>query len=167
MWVLPVLFLLPVWGFTYVRLLEDDAAAEVTALSRGAEIYAVNQCAGCHGGGGGGGVGYQLNEGEVLLTFPTIDPMLDWIAAGTVEWGVGNVIGDPDRPGGPHLAGARAVMPGFGDTLSESDIYAVSRFVREQLGGEELAPEELEARDLRWKELGGGEGGGEGGGGHG
>ncbi len=168
LWVLPVLFLLPVWGFTYVQLLEDDAAVELTALSTGAQIYATNQCAGCHGGGGGGGVGYQLNDGEVLLTFPTIDPMLEWIAAGTVDYGEGNVIGDPDRPGGPHIAGERAVMPGFGATLAESDIYAVSRFVREQLGGEELTPEEFDARELHWEELGGGTGGaGDGGGDHG
>jgi mono/diheme cytochrome c family protein len=166
LWILPVLFLLPIWGFTYVQLLEDDEVAAVTALSTGAQIFATNQCAGCHGGGGGGGVGYQLNNGEVLLTFSEIDPMLEWIASGTEQWGVGNVIGDPNREGGAHIAGDRAVMPGFGETLSESDIYAVSRFVREQFGAEELTAAETAARDLKWEELGGGVAGG-GGGDHG
>ena len=85
MWVLPVLFLLPVWGFTYVQLLEDDEAVAVTALSRGAQVYSSAGCAACHGAGGGGGVGYQLNEGEVLLTFADIDPMIEWINAGTTD----------------------------------------------------------------------------------
>jgi len=165
MWILPVLFLLPIWGFTYVQLLEDDAPIPDTALNRGAVVFATNQCASCHGGTGGGGVGYQLNEGEALLTFPTVDPMLDWLASGTEAWGVGNAIGDPNRPGGAHIAGDRAVMPGFGQTLSESDIYAVARFVREQLAGEELTPEQIADRDLHWEDLGGG--GGDGGGGHG
>ncbi|MCB0991870.1 MAG: c-type cytochrome [Acidimicrobiales bacterium] len=164
MWVLPVLFLLPVWGITYVQMMADEEVTEVTALSEGAQVYNARGCAGCHGAGGGGGVGYPFTEGSVLLTFPTIDPMLDWIAAGTTEWGVGNVIGDPNRPGGPHIAGARAVMPGFSQ-LSEHEIYAVARYVREQLGGEELAEADIEARDLVWEELGGGSGGA-GGGGH-
>ena len=164
LWVLPVLFLLPIWGFTYVQLLDDDAVAPVTALSTGAQIFATNQCASCHGGGGGGGVGYQLNDGEVLLTFASIDPMLDWIAAGTEDWGVGTVIGDPNRDGGAHIAGDRAVMPGFDETLSENEIYAVARFVREQLGGEELTQEEIDAREIEWETLGGGAGGAGGGG---
>lgn len=164
LWVLPVLFLLPVWGFTYVRLLEDTATIEVTALSTGAQIYTSNQCVACHGGGGEGGVGYQLNNGEVLLTFPSIDPMLEWIQAGTSDFGIGNVIGDPNRPGGAHIAGDRAVMPGFAATLGESDVYAVARFIREQLSGEELDAEQIAARDLQWTELGGGAGGA---GGHG
>lgn len=167
MWILPVLFLLPIWGFTYVQLLEDDAPIPDTALNRGAAVYATNQCASCHGGTGGGGVGYQLNDGEALLTFPTVDPMLDWIAAGTEAWGEGTAIGDPNREGGAHIAGDRAVMPGFGETLSESDIYAVARFVREQLAGEELTEEEAADRDLQWEDLGGGSGGGGDGGGHG
>ena len=161
LWMLPVLFLLPVWGFTYIQLLEDDAPDVITALSRGAQIYGSSGCSGCHGAGGGGGVGYQLNEGEVLLTFPTIDPTLEWIAAGTDDHGLGNPIGDPNRPGGAHIAGERADMPGFAVTLEEADIYAVARFVREQIGDEELTPEEVAERDLQWEELGGGNGAGD------
>jgi len=165
MWVLPVLFLLPVWGFTYVQLLEDDAAVAVTALSRGAQIYSSAGCAACHGAGGAGGVGYQLNDGEVIISFADIDPMIDWINAGTTQWGVGNPIGDPNRPGGARLAGDRAVMPGFAGSLDASDIYAVSRFIREQLGEEELSADEAEIRDATWEELGGDPSSGGGGGG--
>lgn len=164
MWVLPVLFLLPVWGLAYVQMMGEEEVTEVTALSEGAQVYSARGCAGCHGSGGGGGVGYQLSEGEVLLTFPTVEPMVEWIVAGTDAWGVGNVIGDPNRPGGAHVAGDRAVMPGFSQ-LSEHEVYAVTRYVREQLGGEELTEAEIEARDLFWEELGGGSGEG-GGGGH-
>jgi len=169
MWILPVLFLLPVWGLTYVQLLEDDTATTVTALSRGAQVYSSAGCAACHGAGGGGGVGYQLNDGEVLLTFAGIDPMIDWINAGTTEWGIGNPIGDPNRPGGVRLAGDRDVMPGFSGPLDADDIYAVTRFVREQLAGEELTADEAEARDAVWEELGGAArtGGGGGGSNHG
>jgi len=168
MWVMPVLFLLPVWGLTYVQLLEDDAAVEVTALSRGAQVYTSAACAACHGSGGSGGVGYQLNDGEVLLTFAEIDPMIEWITAGTTEWGIGNPIGDPNRPGGQRIAGDRDVMPGFVSSLDASDIYAVTRFVREQLGGEVLTAEQADDREATWKELGGGAstGGGGGGSGH-
>ncbi len=164
LWVLPVLFLLPVWALAYVQLLGDNQVEAITAVGRGAEVYSGLGCASCHGAGGGGGVGYQLSEGEVLKTFASAKDMIPWIAAGTEAWGVGNVIGNPDREGGAHLAGARAVMPGFGDTLSESDIYAVSRYIREQLSGEELTADEIAELDHTWEELGGG---GEGGGGAG
>lgn len=157
LWVLPVLFLMPFWGLVYYLLLGENEVEEVTALSSGALIYTQQGCAGCHGAGGGGGVGYQLSEGEVLLTFGSAADMIPWIAAGTEAWGVGNPIGDPNRPGGAHLAGDRAVMPGFGQ-LSDADIFAVSRYVREQLSDEELTAEEIEELDHKWEDFGGGDG---------
>ena len=85
MWVLPVLFLLPVWGITYVQMMADEEVTEVTALSEGAQVYNARGCAGCHGAGGGGGVGYPFIEGSVLLTFPTIDPFSESWAAWVIE----------------------------------------------------------------------------------
>ncbi|NOX28581.1 MAG: c-type cytochrome [Actinobacteria bacterium] len=156
LWILPVLFLLPLWAIVYVQLLGENEVEAVTALSTGAGIYASSGCAGCHGAAGGGGVGYQLSEGEVLKTFASARDMIPWITAGTEDWGIGNAIGDPNREGGARLAGDRAPMPGFGASLTEADVFAVARYIREQLSGEELDAEEIEALDLEWEELGGG-----------
>ena len=69
-WVMPVLLFLPIWVFMYVGTLEEPTRAATGILADGAEVYA-QQCAVCHvASGGGGGTGPQLNDGEVLLTFP-------------------------------------------------------------------------------------------------
>lgn len=165
LWALSVLFLMPFWGIVYVQLLGGNEVEEVTALGSGAVIYTQQGCAGCHGAAGQGGVGRQLNEGEVLLTFNSALDMKAWIKAGTEAWGVGNVIGNPDRPGGAHRAGDLAGgMPGFEGVISDADVFAVSRYIREQLSGEELTAEEIDALDHEWEELGGGgaAGGGDG-----
>ena len=153
MWVMPVLFLLPLWAYVYVAFLGSEATAE-GALVTGAELYVSSGCSGCHGGGGGGGVGWQLSEGEVLLTFPEIAPMMDWISRATDGYGTGTTIGDPDRPGGPHIVGQvdyvaneTVVMPAFGEELTPAELFAVTRYVRETLSGEELTPDEELARD--------------------
>ncbi len=164
LWALSVLFLMPFWGIVYVQLLGGNDIEEVTALGSGAVLYTQQGCAGCHGAAGQGGVGRQLNEGEVLLTFNSAVDMKAWVRAGTEEWGVGNVIGNADRPGGAHLAGDFGVMPGFAG-LSDADVFAVSRYVREQLSGEELTTEEIDELDHKWEEFGGGGAAG-GGGGH-
>ena len=98
--------------------------------------------------------------------------MIEWIKIGTEGIGAGNGYGDPNRPGGQQIAGGiGANMPAFGEgnstELSDHQIYAVARYIREQLGGEEVSADVLIARDLEWQELGGGEDtGGGGGGGH-
>lgn len=159
MWVMPVLFLLPVWAYVYVAFLGSEATAE-GALVTGAELYVSQGCSGCHGGGGGGGVGWQLNDGEVLLTFPEIDPMMDWISRASEGFGTGAVIGDPNRPGGPHIVGEvnyvpnpSVVMPSFGGELTPAELYAVTRYVRETISGEELEAEEELLRDETFDNL--------------
>ena len=64
-WAMPVLAVLPLWGYIYVRTLEPPPAGEDDPLVLGAEVYAGN-CASCHGGTGGGGVGPALADGEVV-----------------------------------------------------------------------------------------------------
>jgi mono/diheme cytochrome c family protein len=155
MWVLPVLFLLPIWGYVYVAFLGTEAQAE-GALVDGAELYITQGCSGCHGAGGGGGVGYAFTDGELLLTFPEIGPMLDWVARASEGYGPGAVIGDPNRPGGPHAVGdlgEGAVMPAFAEALTPAQLYAVVRHEREALGGEELSPEDVLARDETYEAL--------------
>ena len=170
-WALPVLIALPLWGFVYVKLTEPPPEP-ITAINEGAATYAV-RCSSCHVGDGsgsdGGGVGRPLYNGEVLHTFPELsDDLLDWISIGSEGVGVGNVYGDPQRPGGPRLTGETgANMPAFGSVLKKYQIYSVSRYVREVISGEEISDEEAAARDEKWEYLGGGSGAaGGGGGGH-
>jgi mono/diheme cytochrome c family protein len=147
MWVLPVLFLIPIWAYVYVAFLGSEAEAE-GAVAVGQELFASQGCSGCHGSGGGGGIGYQLSAGEVLLTFPEMPAMLDWMSRASEGYGEGEVIGDPDRQGGPHIVGALgAAMPQFGDQLSPAQVYGVARYVRENLSGESPDAEELASRD--------------------
>jgi len=166
MWVMPVMFFLPLWAFVYVKLTEPPPEP-ITSLTEGARLYG-QFCASCHAGDGSGGTGRPLFEGEVLLTFPQLDEqMIQWIETGTEGVGVGNTYGSADRPGGAHIAGdfRGGVMPAFGENLSGYQLYSVARYVREALSGEALTDDEIAARDLEWEVLGGGQDTGDGGGG--
>lgn len=155
-WAVPVLALLPVWGFVYAGSLaepEEDLSDPVLVL--GEEVY--RNCAGCHGANGGGGAGRPLNEGDVLLTFPDIADQVEWVREGSaLVGGAGNPYGSPDRPGGQRISGEGGYgqMPGF--DLTEEELIAVSRYEREVLSG---GPPEGEAAAGA---QGAGEGGGEG-----
>ena len=136
-WAVPVLAVLPVWGFVYAGSLatpEEELSDPVLVL--GEQVYA--QCSGCHGANGEGGAGRPLNGGEVLLTFPELDDHVAWVAEGSaLVGGAGNPYGSPDRPGGPRISGSEGYgqMPGFGGALSEEELIAVSRYEREVLSG--------------------------------
>ena len=169
-WVLPVLFCLPLWAFVYVKLTEPPPEP-TTAATEGATTYAV-RCASCHGGDGSGTegnlVGRPLWNGEVLLTFPDLDDsLIEWISVGSEGIGLGQVYGDPNRAGGAHVSGETgANMPAFGEVLNEHQLYAVARYIREVLGGEVISDEVAAERDAEWEHLGGGAPAGAGGGGH-
>jgi mono/diheme cytochrome c family protein len=143
-WAMPVVGILPIWIILYAGSLSPADTGELTQLDLGAEIYAAN-CSTCHGPGGGGGVGRQLNDGEVLKTFPDITDMLEFVYAGTQGIGTGNPYGDPNREGGQHVAGSFGNMPAFGETLTPDELLAVVRHEREVLSGEEVPPEQLSA----------------------
>lgn len=134
-WAMAALALLPVWTFMYVRSVTASAEEASGPLGMGAEVY--SNCASCHGGGGGGGVGYAFTEGEVLATFPNIEDQLRYVLYGTGAYNVAGVeiYGNPDRPGGPHVTGARGAMPGFGGALTDYEILAVVCHERYTLGG--------------------------------
>ncbi len=74
----------------------------------------------------------------MLLTFPDPQDHIDWVREGSALVGDGNPYGDPERPGGQHIAGETAgrLMPPFGESLSEEEIVAVVRYEREILSGE-------------------------------
>jgi mono/diheme cytochrome c family protein len=137
-WAIPVLAALPLWALVYAGTLYVPSAASADpVLAEGEEIYA-QQCASCHGGEGGGGTGRPLSNGDVLLTFPDPADHVAWVDQGSALVGEGNPYGDPNRPGGQHIAGETAggLMPAFGEALSEEQIIAVVRYEREILSGE-------------------------------
>lgn len=144
-WIIPVLLFLPVWAIYYVGYLENPPAEPTGLAYEGGEIYAA-QCAGCHGAGGGGGSGRQLNGGEVLLTFPSLEAgaaydglagMIHWVAngtQGTIDAGMLGY-GDPGRPGGGRAPGSfGAQMAAFGGNLSAEELLAVVYHERASFG---------------------------------
>jgi mono/diheme cytochrome c family protein len=139
-WVLPVVAFLPLWAFLYAGSLSEPEVEAEGQLALGATVY--QQCAGCHGAGGGGGAGRQLNNGEVLLTFPAIDDQLQFIAVGTAGF-QGKPYGNPDRPGGQHIGGSYGNMPAFLGTLTPEELLAVTRHERETIGGEMVPAEQI------------------------
>jgi mono/diheme cytochrome c family protein len=139
-WALPVVAFLPLWAYLYVGSLSEPPVEVEGQLAVGAAIY--QQCAGCHGANGGGGAGRQLNNGEVLATFPAIEQMLEFVAVGTTGYS-GKPYGDPDRPGGAHIGGSYGNMPAFLGTLTPEELLSVIRHEREVLSGEMVPADQI------------------------
>ena len=80
----------------------------------------------------------------MLKTFPNIADQLSFVSHGSEGAGIGSVYGDPNREGGPHIAGSfnGNHMPAFEKALKPEELLAVVRHERETLSGEELTPEE-------------------------
>lgn len=139
-WAMPVLAFLPLWAFIYVQTLSPPPATEAGELEVGAEAYA--SCSGCHSPGGEGGVGRQLSDGEVLLTFPTIEQQIEFVAVGSDGYD-GQPYGDPERPGGAHVGNSFGNMPAFYGQITDAELLAVVRHERETLSGEEVPAERI------------------------
>ena len=131
-WVVPVLLFLPIWMILYVGTLERPPAVTTGMLAQGGTDYS-GKCSSCHGAGGGGGVGRQLNNGEVLATFPNAADHVWWVINGSAGVGVGSPYGNPDRPGGQHVAAGG--MASWAATLSAKDLLAAVYYERIRLGG--------------------------------
>ena len=145
----PVVAGIGLWALIYVALLGESDAEAAGPLELGAELYATN-CASCHGATGAGGVGRPFVDGEVVLTFPTVEGQFAFVRQGTID---GEPYGDPDRPGGQRVGGSFGQMPGEWSNLSDAELLAIVRHERENLSGEEVAPEDLAARDALFEEL--------------
>jgi mono/diheme cytochrome c family protein len=65
-----------------------------------------------------------------LTTFASCDSHVAWVALGTAGWPEATY-GDTEKP-----VGGFGIMPGFGSTLSEEDLVAVSAYERVAFGGE-------------------------------
>lgn len=138
-WATSGLLLLPIWAISYVGTLERPPQEATGILAEGQYIYE-NRCVSCHGANGGGGSGYKLADGEVMITFPTLEPMIEWLAKGSDGIGLGNPYGDPAR--GRIVAGG---MPGWADILTAEELIGVVLHERVKFGGSEEALVQAEA----------------------
>ncbi|MDP8975127.1 MAG: cytochrome c [Actinomycetota bacterium] len=128
MWVMPVLILLPFWGFLYMGAFGDRTVKKVETP---ADVYAKAGCSSCHGSGGEGGVGPALAGGVSKLTFPNEADHIAWVKDGSGPVS-GQRYGDPNRPGG-QAGPATGGMPGFAGQLSDAEIEMVVKYERDEL----------------------------------
>ena len=142
-WAMPVLAALPLWAFLYVNAMTRQPRKITGPLAQGAQVYVSGACVSCHGSGGEGGVGRKLSEGEVLKTFPNIEDQIRFVYNGNKGY-YGKPYGDPNRAGGPHIAGnggqyVSGAMPAqgaaAGGALTDVQILAVLCEERYTLSG--------------------------------
>ena len=123
-WAASTLIFLPLWAYVYVGTLERPPEETYGLLAVGEQIYSA-RCASCHGANGGGGSGPALNNGELLVVFPSAESQYDWIVKGSDGYGVGNTYGDPAA--GRVVGGG---MPGWGDVLTAEELIGVVLYER-------------------------------------
>ena len=75
------------------------------ALAVGAEVF--GQCASCHGDRGPGRRRLPVRQRRGAQTFPELEEQVAFVTSGSQVYD-GQVYGDPNRPGGPHIGLARA-----------------------------------------------------------
>jgi mono/diheme cytochrome c family protein len=136
-WAMMALAILPLWAFMYVRSLTPGPVVVRGPLGEGATIFS-GACSSCHAADGSGGAGRQLNNGEVLKTFPHIEDQLNLVYTGSQAYALAGLpfYGDPSRA---HLGYNGAYMPAQGAThggaLTEAQILAVVCDERYNVGG--------------------------------
>ena len=150
----PVALFLPIWAFMIWGTLEAPSYDTEGPIAAGGAVYA--QCSACHGAGGGGGVGYQLNDGEVLKTFPDVESHVAWVVNGSSA--AGTPYGNPDREGGQRNSQNQGVMPNFA-ALESYEILEVVLYERVTHGLQDASALEayvlwIEAGDLPDWEVG-------------
>jgi mono/diheme cytochrome c family protein len=134
LWALPVLALLPLWGYAYAGTLEPPTSDELTAQQAGGEVY--SNCASCHGGGGEGGAGPAFDS--VGETFPDPTDHAHWVFLGSTGWGseVGDTYGANDKP-------VNGGMPAWGTALTPEELMEVIIYERAEFGGLDVEAEGL------------------------
>ena len=137
-WAMSTLAIMPFFLIMYVRGLTPSEASAEGPVAAGAELF--GGCASCHGADGAGGAGRQLSEGDVLITFPKIEWQLNLVYTGS-QVHAGQVYGDPNREGGPHIGlefnGSPMPQQGaaLGGALTDAEILAVVCHERFDLPG--------------------------------
>ena len=129
-WAMPVVGLLPLWGYLYARSLEPPTKKLSGPVGAGQVIFE-SKCSSCHGANGEGGVGYPLYNGEVEKSFSNITDQFSFVYTGNKPYGTGRHIGGQ--------RGAPGAMPAWGQNaggeLTDDQIVAVVCFERYGLGG--------------------------------
>jgi mono/diheme cytochrome c family protein len=127
LWALPVVALLPLWGYAYAGTLEPPTSDELTAQQAGGEVY--SNCASCHGGGGEGGAGPAFDT--VAETFSDPTDHAKWVFLGSDGWAdeVGDTYGDTNKPVGG------GGMPAWGNALTPEELMEVVIYERAEFGG--------------------------------
>ncbi len=151
-WAMMTLSILPLWGFMYVRALTPGPVVVHGPLGDGAKVFS-GVCATCHASDGAGGVGRELNNGEVLKTFPHIEDQLNLVYTGSQAYKVAGLstYGDPARG---HLGYNNNFMPQQGEkaggALTEAEILAVVCDERYTVGGADPASTTYAAEYAKW-----------------
>ncbi|MEO5898993.1 MAG: c-type cytochrome [Ilumatobacteraceae bacterium] len=151
-WAMMTLSILPLWGFMYIRALTPGPVVVHGPLGDGAKVYS-GVCATCHASDGAGGVGRELNNGEVLKTFPHIEDQLNLVYTGSQAYSISGVgaYGDASRN---HLAYNGAYMPAQGSkgggALTEAEILAVVCDERYTIGGADPASTQWSGEYDKW-----------------
>lgn len=131
-WALPVVAALPIWAMSYAGTMQQPET-EDPVIVESAALYSEAGCAGCHGANGGGGSGYQLSEGEVLMTFPRVVDQMLHVARGSAA-----IDGQTYGADGRRVAGATgAQMPAYVGTLTVHELELVIYHERATLSGED------------------------------
>lgn len=131
-WVMPVLAALPLWAFFFPAAFSNHQKAVVTdPITIGTQVYK-SSCSTCHGSNGEGGVGPALHGGSAAITFPTVADHIDWVKNGSTGLAKNAPYGDPNRAGGQRVA-SKNDMPGFGSSLSATQIQDVVTYERTKL----------------------------------
>jgi mono/diheme cytochrome c family protein len=150
-WAMATLSLLPIWGFMYFQGIKPQAKALAGPLGEGDHVY--KSCQSCHSPTGAGGAGRQLNQGEVLKTFPHIEDQLNYVYNGSAGFQLEGlkVYGDPAREGGARAPGSFGALMypqalSNGGSLTEVEILAVVCHERYSMAGN------AEANSDKWKE---------------
>ena len=120
-WAMPVVGLLPLWGFVYVNTLRPRVVQASGPLAVGAQVFV--SCASCHNPDGSGGVGYPLWNEEAIKSFPNIEDQIRFVYNGNNAY-VGKTYTPADRAGGAHVGGVRGAggaMPAWGLTAPNSN----------------------------------------------
>jgi mono/diheme cytochrome c family protein len=134
-WAMPVVGLLPLWGYLYARSLEPPTKKLTGPVGAGQVIFA-SKCSSCHGPNGEGGVGYPLNNGEVEKSFSNITDQFSFVYTGNKPY-AGKPYGTGRHIGGQR--GAPGAMPAWGQNaggeLTDAQINEVVCYERYGLGG--------------------------------
>lgn len=123
---LPVVGLLPLWGYVYAGTLEPPTVEASGALVVGEGIF--NTCAACHGADGGGGVGPALTQLGDVFSAPA--DQMHWVGLGSTGWQaeVGDTYGDTAKP-------VNGGMPAFAESLTPEELTSVVVYERTTFSG--------------------------------